>query len=465
MAIMKRILFILFIVTTLEARTQSVDTVLSDSDKLYGLSRFWQEANYNFAYFSNVPDLNWDSAYRVFIPQVLATRSVFEYYRVLQRFCALLKDGHTNVYFPDHINSKRARRSFGDIRLQIYNFGGKPVVVSTAAGTKDVVPVGSEITRVNNIPVEEYINREVRPFISQSAGYITEDWCADYLLDGFLGDTVRIHFRKPDGSLHNILLKREVKPDVQWQQSLPFTLFQLTWLPGRIAKIDLNSFNDPKIVDTFITALPELKKAKGIIIDLRRNGGGSSDHASSILSYFTGSDSIRGSKWWTREHRASYKAWGAWKAEKENLGDTSEWARKSREYFYGRVWYEGGQMTNPNTAPVADRMPLVPLTVLFGHSTASAAEDFLIMLDGLKGRAVTFGQRSFASTGQPLFFELPGGGSARICTKKDTYPDGRIFVGVGIKPDVEIEPTIEDYLKQKDPVLEKAEAYLRTLIK
>lgn len=462
---MKKLLFLILLAASIEARTQPADTVLTEADKLYGLSRFWQEANYNFAYFSNVPDLNWDSAYHAYIPQVLATRTVYEYYRVLQRFCALLKDGHTNVYFPDFISSKRARRSFGDIRLQVYNFGGKPVVVSTAVATKDIIPVGSEIIGVNNIPVNDYINREVRPYISQSARYIEDDWCADYLLDGFLGDTVRIRFKKQDQSIHDIVLKREVKQDVQWMQQMPFVLFDLKWLPGKIAKIELNSFMDRKIVDTFLTALPELKKAKGIIIDLRRNGGGSSDHAAAILSYFTNSDSIRGSKWWTREHRASYKAWGAWMAEKENLKDTSEWARKSRDYFYGRIWYEGGQMTMPNHAPASDRMPSVPLAVLFGHSTASAAEDFLIMLDGLKGRAITLGQRSFASTGQPLFMDLPGGGSARICTKKDTYPDGRIFVGTGIKPDVEINPTLSDYLHQKDPVLDSAQKILSEKIK
>jgi carboxyl-terminal processing protease len=78
------------------------------------------------------------------------------------------------------------------------------------------------------------------------------------------------------------------------------------------------------------------------------------------------------------------------------------------------------------------------------------------MLDDLGNRATTIGQRSFASTGQPLPIDLPGGGSARICTKKDTYPDGRVFVGVGIVPQIEINPTVDDYLKGRDKVVEKA---------
>lgn len=460
---MKRLFTVLLLLNVYISNAQQPDTVITDAQKIYGLSRFWQEANYNYAYFSNVPNLDWDSAYQAFVPQVLATKSVFEYYRVMQKFCALLKDGHTNVWFPGYISNKRSRRSFGDIKLELRHIDGKAVVVNTALATKDVVPVGSEIITVGNMPVKEYINEFVRPYISQSASYITEDWCADYLLDGFNGDTIRIGFRKPNNTVHTLLLKREVKQELAWLNPYSNTLFELTWLPGDIAKIDLNSFDNRKIVDTFLTALPALQKARAIIIDIRKNGGGSSDNSSAILSYFTNDDSIRGSKWFTREHRASYKAWGTYAM--QDMNDTSEWSKKARDYYKGVVWFEGGQMTEANIAPKEKRIPNVPLAVLFGHQTASAAEDFLIMLDGLGDRAVTVGQRSFASTGQPIPFSLPGGGSARICTKKDTYPDGRIFVGTGIIPNVEVNPTLNDYLQHKDPVLDKAVSLLQKKIK
>ena len=232
---------------------------------------------------------------------------------------------------------------------------------------------------------------------------------------------------------------------------------------GDIVKIDLNSFDDRKIVDTFITVLPVLQKAKTIIIVLRRNRGGSSENSSDILSYFTNDDSVRGSKWFTREHRVSYKACSTYAM--RDISDTSEWSKKACEYHKGSVWYEGGQMTEANTAPKEKRMPNVPLAILFGHQTASAAEDFLIILDELGNRAVTVGQRSFGSTGQPLPFALPDGGSTRIFTKKDTYPDGRIFVGTGIIPNVEVNPTLNDYLQHKDIVVDKAISLLQKKIR
>ena len=44
-----------------------------------------------------------------------------------------------------------------------------------------------------------------------------------------------------------------------------------------------------------------------------------------------------------------------------------------------------------------------------------------------------------------LALQLPGGGRANICSKRDTYPDGRDFVGVGIAPDIVVEPTVENW--------------------
>ena len=73
---------------------------LSEADKVYGLSMFWKEVSYNFAHWETAGDLDWDAAYQEALSRVLATQNDYEYFRELQRFCALLKDGHTNVWMP-----------------------------------------------------------------------------------------------------------------------------------------------------------------------------------------------------------------------------------------------------------------------------------------------------------------------------------------------------------------------------
>lgn len=49
-----------------------------------------------------------------------------------------------------------------------------------------------------------------------------------------------------------------------------------------------------------------------------------------------------------------------------------------------------------------------------------------------------------------------GGGSARICTLRQTFPDGRTFVGKGIDPQIEVTPTIADLRAGRDAAIAAA---------
>jgi C-terminal processing protease CtpA/Prc len=64
--------------------------------------------------------------------------------------------------------------------------------------------------------------------------------------------------------------------------------------------------------------------------------------------------------------------------------------------------------------------------------------------------------RGTADSCNRLNFKLPGGGSVRICTKDDSYPDGRVFEGVGVFPQVKVSPTVSDIRQGKDAALERA---------
>mgnify|MGYP000636776297 CR=1 FL=1 len=76
-------------------------------------------------------------------------------------------------------------------------------------------------------------------------------------------------------------------------------------------------------------------------------------------------------------------------------------------------------------------------------------------------RGKIVGEATGGSTGQPLMISLPGGGTARIVSKRDTYPDGKPFVGVGIQPNIKVSPTVADIRKGRDTVLEAALLALR----
>jgi C-terminal processing protease CtpA/Prc len=210
-------------------------------------------------------------------------------------------------------------------------------------------------------------------------------------------------------------------------------------LPGGILYVPVDSFFSKAVVAQYDELAERVARAKALILDLRENGGGNSENADAIVSRLTDKP-LLGSRWKTRRHLGAWAAWG----------------RKDD-------WFDGGVRT---IQPVGGQRPFLgPVVVLVGPRTLSAAEDFLIPLHA-SHRATLVGQRTAGSTGQPLIIMLPGGGGAAICTKWDSYPDGREFVGVGIDPDVEVYPTQAEvaaglWSGGKDPVLERGVAVLR----
>jgi C-terminal processing protease CtpA/Prc len=114
-------------------------------------------------------------------------------------------------------------------------------------------------------------------------------------------------------------------------------------------------------------------------------------------------------------------------------------------------WLEGGPAV---IEPRNGKKYAGPLVVLTGPGTFSAAEDFLVPLQYAK-RAILVGEKTAGSTGNPIRIPLPGGGMFMVVSKRDMFPDGREFVGIGISPDLEVHPTQKDLLKGTDPVLQK----------
>ncbi|RYY97050.1 MAG: peptidase S41 [Chitinophagaceae bacterium] len=453
---MKKLLALVFACAALTARAQFQNT-LSATDKIYGLSRFWQEVNYNFVYLNKVNRAQWDSAYRALIASVPGTKNDYEYYRELQRFCALLKDGHTNVYMPALKGPENFTSMFGEHRFFLENIGGKAIVVRTSFSKKEVLPVGSEVIEVNGLPTQAYKERFVKPYISASTDYVLEDWATSGLLAGFAGDSYKVVFRRPDGTLlpldltHARSAEQAVFPGFDAARAL----LDFRWLPNKVAYVSLNSFSDPKIDSLFEALLPELYTAKGLVIDLRYNGGGSTEIGTDILRYLTADTALYGARYASRLHVPAFKAWGRFTKPADTAGN--DWNRRALLSYQDNYWHDFDYAPTP--VRVQGKRIVVPTVLLTGHQTASAAEDFLIHADNQK-HMTRVGEHTFGSTGQPYMFELPGGGSARICTKKDSYPDGREFVGYGIKPHVEVTRTVNDYLTKNDPALIKAQELL-----
>jgi carboxyl-terminal processing protease len=430
-------------------RAQSRD--LTPAEKIYGLTRFWQEVKESFAFFDNVPELDWDAAYQEYLPKVLATKDRLEYTLMLQRFCALLKDGHTNIYTPNDLNP------WGVLPIRFTEFGERLFVTDVLKSQEKDLPIGSEVLQVDGQPAATYVRQTLWPLIASSAEHIRWHASVLRLCIGKKNARIRVLLQKPDGTRteRQLIYDPANFSGTMARPMQPVPAFAQKDMGDGIFLITLGSFGLDEAAEGFERALPMLQKSgKGLLIDIRRNGGGNSGVGWRIAQHLTDVP-LQTSAWRTRERRAAYKAWGMFARVDGSMGESAD---ERIRHFLGEQWYrEAGDSLPP--APEGERLR-VPVVVLTDYDTASAAEDFLIVLDGAK-HVTRVGRKTFGSTGQPIPLLLPGNIQARVCTKRDTFPDGRDFVGVGVIPHIEVEPTPQDYFMQRDVILERGIAILK----
>jgi carboxyl-terminal processing protease len=402
---------------------------LSEDEKVAGLSRFWAEVRFNFANFDLVPDLDWDAMYLAYLAKVRQTRSTREYYQVLEELCARLKDGHTNVVPPKEIAETLDRPP---IRTELVE--GKVLITRVASGrlAGEGVRAGLEIEAVDGVPVRQYVKERVAPYQSSSTPQDLEVRSYSYFfLVGPASQAVELTLRDERGNVFKRTVRRSGYDDIK---PAPRPLLEFKVLEGNVAYVALNSFEDESLVKLFEDALPKIRKTRAMILDLRQNGGGDGSIGDRILAHLTGR-SFKGSRWRTREYVPAYRAWGREEGWHTEEGEVTQGSPGS---FYGK-----------------------PIVLLIGPRTFSAGEDFAVSFDAMK-RGRIIGEPSGGSTGQPLPFNLPGGGWARVCTKRDTYPDGKEFVGRGVQPQAVVHPTVSDVRAGRDTALEAALRELRS---
>lgn len=424
-------------------------SVLTPQEKVYGLSKLWQEVNYNFAYKYKMDSRSWDSLYIALIPQVQATSDDYQYFRLLEKFIAPLNDSHSTVgHKPQDISAANMvylpimNNRFGDYSIWLENIENK-AIVSTINSEKSLeIPIGSQVIEVNGLATEDYIKTHIEPFVCESSAHSRANISTYRLLEGLEGSSFDVVFRKPNDSLFRV--KLTLKPSqhsdyVSLPSSWKDDVLNFDWIDQDIAYVALNTFSEEDIVPQFIQKLPELRKAKAMIIDIRSNNGGNGDYALEIAKYITDGDTILGARSKVRCND-SYK----------------------RAYQSNNDYVEQPSKVITNMVRKNDRL-MVPIAVLTSNETVSAAEDFLIFLDRQK-HIKRIGQATNGSTGQPMAVDLVKGLWVMICSVANYYPDGKEFVGSGIKPHIEVVEELNDKLSDTDKTLNTAIKHLTELI-
>lgn len=194
-------------------------------------------------------------------------------------------------------------------------------------------------------------------------------------------------------------------------------------LENDIAYIDINQFGD-KTTSELNTVLGELlpQNPKGIIIDLRNNGGGYLQTSIEVASEFIDKGVILYERYGDGS-RDTYNALG------------------------------NGRATD------------LPIVVLVNEGSASASEILAGALQDYE-RAQLVGVITYGKGSVQQWIPLSDeNGAARVTIARWLTPDERLIDGVGLTPDFTVELTEDDVAAERDPQLDKAIEVLIGLIK
>ena len=465
---------------------------ISDKQKIYELSLIWKEAEYNFGMWGKLGGkLDWDKAYRDVLDAVLATENLYAYYRELSKFVALLRDGHTDVSFPEAIQTAPEYTAKLPILTRLIE--GKRVITNVKASAAARVKRWSIIEKVDGIPLENYAKQHIYPYIWHEK-LDSVDWRIDNLLRcGAEGSTVEFTLLF-DGQSSTVTLER-TKGDTSWAYEEPHLqareaasgwgnvyeydsdTHSIQMTPDGIAIITIPSMSDEGLPADFFASYPLLEKARGYVLDVRYNDGGSTHNEAPVAATFIGKNfpacierfpiHIGTFKAWARFCNFSHDTWeeqlAFYQSQPEYCATMTKWHERQfkiprREYSeIIKNPYDDDEYNIPGHLTA-------PLVVLVSPETCSAAEDFVIRLK-YSGRATLIGTATYGSTGQPLSIQLESGGTVRICTKHCLLPNGDEFINVGVTPHIYCELSLEDIQNGIDTVMEKGLDEVRKMCK
>lgn len=361
----------------------------------------------SFAHWEAVPELDLDAAFDGYLAEALAAPSRLAQALAGHRLMALLGNGNSGYH--DSVVHARSGGSYG-----VYV---RPVAGQWAAALtrRDDVSLGSQVVALDDEPMDIVFAR-LRPFIAASS----DRQAADKLMFNryLLPDKIALTFS--DGTRTSLSKGSLPSPTVESPAVRHF---------GKIAYLKVTSFGDPRIETAAVEAVAALERNVPLIIDIRGNGGGSTPQ--SLVSVLM-----------DRPYRYWRSTWLRWTTLGRALGQTPEVVAREAEYH--------------EPLPDSHRGPIA---LLVDGLTISAAEDFAMPFKD-NGRAVLIGETTAGSSGQPHMFDFACGISLRVGAKRETFPDGSRFEGVGITPDREIVTTAEDLRSGRDRALEAALALL-----
>ena len=358
--------------------------------------------------------LDWDAQRTTFRALSAQASSSQELYAVLRRMIASLNDPHTRVFAPEE-EFDWWRPRFVSVGFTIAEIAGLPTVIKVdrnSAPKGAGVRAGDVIETVNGEAALSLVISRLAN-LSDPASASARFRVFAKLLDGPSETSVEITWKGKDGKpksarFDRYWLQRELGVRVRREQ-------------GEYAVIEIEAFTKSIAVAFARDLKQKLPGARGLILDLRTNGGGDAEAMSDIASTFLGIGT--------------------------NLGQFTDRAGTS---FTISTHFRS--LLTPD--PIAQTK--LPLIVLTSERTASAAEIFVEALR-VSGRATIIGTETcgcvLAVRTRHL---LPDGGLLDVSELDYETAQGQRLEGHGLMPDETVAVERSDLYSGRDRAMELA---------
>jgi C-terminal processing protease CtpA/Prc len=387
--------------------------------RILAVSRIWNALKYFYPYFKQIEP----SPHQFlldFIRQMEQADTRAGYVTTLAKMAARLNDSNAEI------ESGILEEFFGQYKpiFDVKFVQGKTVVnriVDCHAKSSLELDPGDIILSIDN---EDINDRRIRlgQYLSASTPQALEVKIDGYVLNGEHSSNAHLLVEKANGDTIAVKAKRSVMfPDLSENR------YAIDFLDDRIGYVDLRRAD----LEHFLENVLENEQcARALIIDMRKYDVGPG--------------------WYFLNHLVK----------REVIGSKTHVLGRHSPDCSETAWI----ISDDKLIPSADGNYFdKKIVVLIDETTRNAGEWHCMFLkEGTD--AVFIGTSTNGTIGGESLVDLPGGVRMRYSRYVVEYPDGRLVQGIGIQPDIYVEPTIEGIREGKDEILEAAIEYLNNSV-
>jgi len=312
-----------------------------DSTYAQDFDELWETLRARYCFF-DAKRTDWDRVRATYRAPALAAGSVEAFEAICGRVLGELYDAHTHLSNPP---DGTRRWPLYDLLVERAGDDARIVAIQDESSALDAgLAIGDLVLTVDGESIAQLV-RDIAPKCLASADPAADAWSLNVAVAGRRGQPRRMTVKSGAAAPRELTLPLKQRPDAPAVESRP--------LANGLGYIAIHTFGDDRIVAAFESALETLRDTRGLVIDVRRNGGGDTALARPIMGRF-----ITQAKPYANMRRRSALGLGA-------------------------PWVESVEPRGPFTY-------VNPVVVLVDHWSASMAEGFPMGMRGL-GRATIVG--------------------------------------------------------------------------